>query len=91
MCRGLFSKVFTRWRPRLLVALVVLGLTPRMALAQYNTAEVSGVVIDVQGSVISGASVVALHLVTGLTIERVTDAQGRFFLPALPVSSTDNS
>ena len=80
-----FSTAFARLGPRLIVGFVVLGVTPRMALAQYNTAEISGVVKDAQDAVRPGAHVVALHVASGLKTERVTDAQGRFFLPALPV------
>jgi hypothetical protein len=54
-------------------------------LAQYNTAEVSGVVRDAQGGVLPGAKVTAVHLTSGLRVERISDAGGRFFLPALPV------
>jgi hypothetical protein len=71
--------------PSLIVAFVVLAAMPRMALAQYNTAEISGVVTDAQGAAIAGAHVVALHVASGLKTERVTDAQGHFLLPALPV------
>jgi len=87
MCCGFETKVPARLIPLLIVALVVLAGMPRRALAQYNTAEISGVVTDVQGSVIPGASVGALHVASGLRTERVTDAQGRFFLPIPPGGS----
>ena len=51
--------------------------------AQTNTGQISGVVSDSSGGVLPGATVVARHPDTGFTSERVTDADGRFFLPAL--------
>ena len=60
-------------------------LVARTSLAQYNTAEISGVVKDVQGGVVPGVRVAARHLESGLTVERASDEAGRFFLPALPV------
>jgi hypothetical protein len=58
---------------------------PRSAVAQYNTAELSGVVRDAQGGALPGATVVATHVSSGLMVARTTDTTGRFFLPALPV------
>src|SRR5436309_5836971 len=63
-------------------ALVVTGTT---GFAQYNTAEIHGVVKDDQGGVLPGAAVAAVHVASGLRVERTTDNAGRFFLPALPV------
>src|ERR1700741_625630 len=61
------------------------------ASAQYNTAEMFGVVKDAQGGVLPGATVVALHPASGTRIERSTDQEGRFFLPALPVGDYELS
>ncbi len=58
---------------------------PVPAGAQYNTAEVSGVIKDAKGGVLPGASVVALHVASGRRTERLSDGDGRFVLPALPV------
>jgi hypothetical protein len=57
--------------------------TVSASAAQTNTGEVSGVVRDASGGVLPGATVVARHAESGLTVERVTDQEGRFFLPAL--------
>ena len=65
--------------------LAALFLTATIALAQYNTAEVGGVVKDVVGGVLPGATVTALHVASGFKVERTTDGGGRFLLPALPV------
>ena len=51
--------------------------------AQTNTGEIVGIVLDESAAVLPGATVVAVHPATGATVERVTDAEGRFFLPAL--------
>jgi hypothetical protein len=73
MCRGFLSQVAARLMPRLIAGFLVLAVTPRVVLAQYNTAEMSGVVKDVQGAVMPGAHVEALHVASGLKTERVTE------------------
>ena len=55
------------------------------AFAQYNTAELSGIVRDAQGGVLPGATVVATHTPSGRKTTRVTDTAGRFLLPDLAV------
>jgi hypothetical protein len=60
-------------------------LAPRKAVAQYNTAELIGIVKDSQSGALPGATVAATHVSSGLMVVRTTDAMGRFFLPALPV------
>jgi hypothetical protein len=55
--------------------------------AQTNTAEMSGVVYDVQGRVLPGVMVVAQHLESGARTERLTDAGGHYLLPLLRVGS----
>jgi len=52
---------------------------------QTNTAEIQGTVSDPLGGVLPGAAVVATHLASGFTAERVSDARGRFFIAGLPV------
>jgi hypothetical protein len=59
--------------------------------AQTNTAEIGGVVRDASGGVLPGAVVTAVHPDSGTTLERVTDGEGRFFLPALRIGSWDLS
>jgi len=72
-------------RFRIAVLWAMAMLTARVGSAQYNTAEIDGVVFDAQGGVLPGASVVAVHAASGQRFERVSDDRGRFFLPALPV------
>jgi hypothetical protein len=57
------------------------------ATAQINTGEITGVVRDSSGGVLHGASVTATHDATGTVVERVTDDEGRFFLPALRIGA----
>jgi hypothetical protein len=61
------------------------------AAAQTNTAEIGGIVRDESAGVLPGAFVTATHPETGTTLERVTDVEGRFFLPALRIGSWDLS
>ena len=63
--------------------LVALALAP--AAAQMNTGELGGVVRDESGGVLPGATVTASHADSGLTLARVSDAEGRFFLSSLPI------
>jgi len=65
--------------------LLIMLLSAREGMAQYNTAEISGTVTDSQGAAIPGASVTAVHSASGTVVERVTNAEGRFFLPSLNV------
>jgi len=60
-----------------------------MASSQTNTGEVAGVVMDASGGVLPGATVTAAHAASGTVVTRVTDAEGRFFLPALRVGAWD--
>ena len=68
-----------------LVIAAVFGALSATAFAQYNTAELSGIVRDAQGGVLPGATVVATHTPSGRKTTRVTDTAGRFLLPDLAV------
>ncbi len=57
--------------------------------AQMNAGELSGVVRDESGGVLPGATVTASHLDSGLSVERVTDAEGRFFMSSLQIGEWD--
>ncbi len=61
------------------------------ASAQTNTAEIGGVVRDASGGVLPGAVVTATHADSGAMLERVTDSEGRFYLPALRIGAWDLS
>jgi hypothetical protein len=55
------------------------------ASAQQTTGAISGDVKDQNGAVITGATVTAKSLETGLTLSTVSDREGRYIFPSLPV------
>ena len=71
------------------VCLIWLATAMAGVFAQTNTGEISGLVVDTSGGVLPGATVRASHPTSGFAIERVTDAEGRFFLPALQTGNWD--
>src|SRR6185503_2920921 len=66
-----------------LAALLLSPLAPTAVAAQTNAGEIGGIVRDHLGGALAGASIAARHAESGTIVERVTDAAGRFFLPAL--------
>ena len=64
---------------------LILLATVSTAGAQTNSGEIGGVVRDTSGGVLAGATVAATHAASGTVVERVTDGEGRFFLPALRI------
>jgi hypothetical protein len=68
----------------LLSGLIIVGLTSTAALAQA-TAEITGTVKDTSGAVLPGANITATQTDTGFKREAVTDADGVFSLPGLPI------
>jgi carboxypeptidase family protein len=79
---------FVIWRVLALIALC-LGAVAGPAGAQTNTAEIAGVARDASGGVLPGATISARHQATGIVVERITDDEGRFFLPALRIGVWD--
>jgi hypothetical protein len=73
----------------ILAALFIMSAAVPGAFAQINTAEISGVVKDASGGVLPGATVTATHPASGTVVERITDEEGRFFLPALRIGQWD--
>ncbi len=55
------------------------------AAAQTPTGSIEGVVVDTSGGVVPGVTVVVTHEPTGVARDVVTDAQGTFRAPLLPV------
>ncbi len=74
---------------RLVSVGLVLLCSCALAVAQINTGEIGGIVRDSSGGVLPGASITARHPASGASVERVTDADGRFFLPALRIGQWD--
>ena len=69
--------------------LLTLWSPPGSVSAQTNTGEISGIVIDESGGVLPGTTITASQPDSGRTMTRNTDAEGRFYLPALPVGPWD--
>jgi hypothetical protein len=70
------------WRTIAAIASLMALLVSNLA-AQTNTGEVSGVVRDVQGGLLPGATVTAEHVETRARIEQHTDERGRYALSSL--------
>jgi len=68
-----------------LLCAAIAAIVSTTAVAQYNTAEISGIVHDRQGGVLPGATITATHLPSGQKTTRTSDGGGRFLLPALTV------
>ena len=74
------------WMGRAVRLALVMCLAAGSAAAQgVTTGSITGVVADAQGAVVPGVTVTALHEPSGTTYEAVTQADGRFELPALRV------
>jgi outer membrane receptor protein involved in Fe transport len=70
---------------RALTVIALLSSCSTFALAQSATGEIQGTVLDPSGAVLPGVTVTIVNLATGATREVVTDAQGLFAVPGLPV------
>jgi hypothetical protein len=68
---------------------LILGVValPATSAAQTNTAEIAGTIHDSQGGVLPGVAVVAVNGANGVRVERISDQQGRYRLPDLPVGT----
>ena len=73
-------------RTRICLFFCVLALA-RLAGAQTPTGSIDGVVVDTTGAVIPGVTVVITHEPTGVVREVVSDGQGLFRAPLLPVGA----
>ena len=69
----------------LVTVMMLLAFATNVAHAQ--TASLSGVVTDSAGGVVPGASVSVTNDATKETLEGVTNPQGQFSFPALPIGS----
>ena len=67
--------------------LLALVFGSQLALAQVNTATISGVVQDASGAVIPGVSITVKNVDTGLTRTLSSDAEGRYRAPNLPIGN----
>ncbi|HYE14288.1 MAG TPA: carboxypeptidase regulatory-like domain-containing protein, partial [Pyrinomonadaceae bacterium] len=71
--------------------LLMLFAAAAAAHAQTTTSTLTGVVRDVNAAVIAGVEVRARQIETGLARSAVTDAEGRYTFPGLPVGSYELS
>ena len=76
-------------RRRLWVAVVLLSCLCSLAARAQVSASLSGRVMDQTGAVVSGATVTANNLDTGMSRSTVTDQAGRYELIALPIGQYD--
>jgi Carboxypeptidase regulatory-like domain len=69
---------------RVLVCVLLLACASTPAIAQGTSASsLSGVVVDSDGGAIPGATVIVKNSATGVTVEGVSNASGRFVFPGL--------
>lgn len=61
-----------------IVSVLCLAIAASAAAQTITTGSISGTVIDPQGAVLPGATVVAVHTPTGTSYESVADGNGRF-------------
>ena len=71
----------------LTLGFVVMGSSP--AIAQYTTAQLSGIVTDNAGSAVAGATVSAQDVQTGFRQSVKTRSGGEYLFPSLPVGNYD--
>lgn len=71
---------------KLVFAWILVAVAASPAVGQGSTASISGTVVDTDGGVIPGATVVVTNA-AGTKFETVTNAEGLFTVPALPAGS----
>src|SRR5215831_9095652 len=72
----------------LLACAFLIACTPTLLVAQQlNVAQVTGQVTDPTGAVVPGATVVLTETQRGVRHTTVTDANGRYVMPGLPVGA----
>jgi outer membrane receptor for ferrienterochelin and colicin len=65
----------------------VIALAAVVAVAQTNSGSVTGRVVDASGAALPGVTVTATNTQTGFTRSVVTDAEGRYTFPSLPIGT----
>ncbi len=76
-----------RWCVTLCCCLAALTLTLTPALAQETTATGTGTVTDQSGGVLPGVTVSYKHVATNRVYESITNAEGNYLAPLLPVGA----
>ena len=72
-----------------LVAAFLAAGSSRLALAQFTTAQLSGLVTDSSGSALAGANVTAQEMQTGYKQTVKSNTSGQYLFPNLPVGNYD--
>src|SRR5262249_40080607 len=70
---------------RLCSLLTAALLTAGFASAQSNTGQLAGMVQDMTGGLLPGATVTAVHRGTGAEFKQLSDSNGEYLLVNLPV------
>src|SRR5688572_8168690 len=70
-------------------AALAIVLAASSALAQQTTGNISGRIVDDQGAAVPGVTVTGRNVQTGFTRSDVSDGEGVYRLPALPVGTYD--
>jgi len=70
-----------------LLLLVLISLVPRLLLAQYTTATLSGIITDSSGRTVPEARLTIQNTGTGLVRAFTTGEDGAYLFPALPVGT----
>src|SRR5689334_1098831 len=71
---------------RVTVALCI-AFVVSCAFGQNNNGRISGTITDNSGAAIAGAAVTVVNSATGAAIKAVTDSQGFYSVPQLPVGT----
>jgi len=80
---------FATHRPRGLIAAVFVICTVVPAAAQSPTGSIEGIVVDQSGAVLPGVTVTVIQPATGIERRAVSDENGLFRVPVLPVGTYD--
>src|SRR5437016_7629431 len=74
---------------RALRFLICLVLTSSTTLWAGTTGSISGTIKDPTGALVAGAMVTAINLAQGVQTRSVTDGNGQYTIPSLPVGRYD--
>ncbi len=85
MAKGL--AVFKQVALYLCMALFIASMSATQLWAQAQTATISGTAADASGAALAGAKISITNTETNVTQSTVTDAQGRYTVPDLPVGT----
>ena len=73
----------------ILAALVLVCATANNAAAQQTTGNISGRIVDAQGSAVPGVTVTGRNTQTGFVRTDTSDGEGVYRLTALPIGTYD--